>query len=109
MTTDFCRFVKGVIGKKLPADSTLNQMKKADIIDLLHLAQKNYETLLWFYNNAVNANLKMLDYEMKEEIKVINGREVLFHFDERRNLYLISGELMEEIIVKLQEGGIDQE
>lgn len=41
---------------------------------------------------------------IKEEIKVINGREVRLYFDIKTNLYLISGELMEEIIVKLQEG-----
>lgn len=49
------------------------------------------------------------EYAIMEETRLFNGREVLLLFDERRNLYLISGELMEEIIVKLQEGGIDQE
>lgn len=52
MVTEFNGFRKGVIGKNLPADTTLNNMKKADIIELLHVAQHNYETLMWFYKNA---------------------------------------------------------
>ena len=60
MVIDFCGFTKGVIGKDLPADSTLNNMKKEELIKLLHLAQYNYETLLWFYNNAVNLNMEKL-------------------------------------------------
>lgn len=66
MITDFCGFDNGVIGKKLPSDSTLNNMKKAELIELLHIAQHNYETLRWFYINAVNVNLKHLA-EMKGE------------------------------------------
>ena len=51
MVTEFTGFTKGVIGKKLPADSTLSNMKKSELIQLLHIAQHNYETLLWFYHN----------------------------------------------------------
>lgn len=61
MVTEFCGFGKGVVGKKLPSDTTLNNMKKADLIKLLHTAQHNYETLMWFYNNAVNANMAQLN------------------------------------------------
>ena len=61
MVNDFNGFGKGVIGKKLPSDTTLNNMKKADLIKLLHTAQHNYETLNWFYNNAVNANMSQLN------------------------------------------------
>ena len=61
MVTEFCGFSKGVVGKKLPSDTTLNNMKKADLIKLLHTAQHNYETLNWFYNNAVNANMAQLN------------------------------------------------
>ena len=50
--TDFNGFDKGVIGKKLPSDSTLNNMKKADLIKLLHIAEHNHNTLTWFYKNA---------------------------------------------------------
>ena len=61
MVTEFNGFSKGVIGKKLPSDTTLNNMKKADLIELLHLAQHNYESLMWFYNNAVNVNMQKLE------------------------------------------------
>lgn len=61
MVNDFNGFGKGVIGKKLPSDTTLNNMKKADLIKLLHIAQHNYETVSWFYNNAVNANMAQLN------------------------------------------------
>lgn len=60
MITEFCGFSKGVIGKKLPSDSTLNNMKKSELIELLHLAQKNYETLMFFYNNSIHANIEKL-------------------------------------------------
>lgn len=40
---------------------------------------------------------------IKEEIKVINGREVRLFLDISKNLYLISGELMEEIISRIEE------
>lgn len=62
MVTEFCGFKHGVIGTdKMPADTTLNNMKKADLIKLLHTAQHNYETLMWFYNNAVKANMSQLN------------------------------------------------
>lgn len=31
---------KYVLGKKIPSDTTLNNMRKADVIELLHLAEK---------------------------------------------------------------------
>lgn len=62
MVTEFCGFRHGVIGTdKMPADTTLNNMKKADLIKLLHTAQHNYESLMWFYNNAVKANMSQLN------------------------------------------------
>lgn len=62
MVNEFCGFKHGVIGTdKMPADTTLNNMKKADLIKLLHIAQHNYETLMWFYNNAVKANMSQLN------------------------------------------------
>lgn len=61
MVTEFCGFSKGVAGKKLPSDNTLNNMKKEELIKLLHLAQYNYETLMQFYNNAVNVNMAQLN------------------------------------------------
>lgn len=62
MVNEFCGFKHGVIGTdKMPADTTLNNMKKADLIKLLHTAQHNYETLMWFYNNAVKVNMSQLN------------------------------------------------
>lgn len=62
MVNEFCGFKHGVIGTdKMPADTTLNNMKKADLIKLLHTAQHNYETLMWFYNNAVQVNMSQLN------------------------------------------------
>lgn len=62
MVNEFCGFKHGVIGTdKMPADTTLNNMKKADLIKLLHTAQHNYETLMWFYNNAVKVNMAQLN------------------------------------------------
>ena len=66
MVTEFCGFRKGVIGKDLPKDSTLNNMKKSELIELLHTAQHNYETLMFFYSNAVNANMRLLNEAKKE-------------------------------------------
>lgn len=43
---DFNGFDKGVIGKPLPADSTLNNMKKYELIELLHIAESNHKVLL---------------------------------------------------------------
>ena len=54
MITDFNGFDKGVIGKKLPSDATLNNMKKAELIEYLHIAQHNYDVLNSFYKRAVD-------------------------------------------------------
>lgn len=54
MVTDFNGFDKGVIGKKLPSDSTLNNMKKSELIKLLHTAERNHSVLAQFYKNAVD-------------------------------------------------------
>lgn len=62
MVNEFCGFKQGVIGTaKMPSDTTLNNMKKADLIKLLHTAQHNYESLMWFYNNAVKVNMSQLN------------------------------------------------
>ena len=62
MVNEFCGFKHGVIGtNKMPSDTTLNNMKKADLIKLLHTAQHNYESLMWFYNNAVKVNMSQLN------------------------------------------------
>lgn len=52
--TIFNGFDKGVIGKPLPADTTLNNMRKADLIELLHLAENNHDVLAQAYRIAVD-------------------------------------------------------
>nr|DAI20897.1 MAG TPA: hypothetical protein [Bacteriophage sp.] len=49
-------FDKGVIGKPLPADSTLNNMKKYELIELLHIAESNHKVLTDAYANAVDTS-----------------------------------------------------
>ena len=53
---NFSGFDRGVIGKPLPADSTLNNMKKYELIELLHIAESNHKVLADAYANAVNTN-----------------------------------------------------
>lgn len=38
MVVEFNGFSESVIGKKLPSDTTLNNMKKSELIKMLHLA-----------------------------------------------------------------------
>lgn len=54
MQTNFTGFARGVIGKNLPADSTLETMRKSELIELLHIADHNYKTLKSAYGNAVD-------------------------------------------------------
>ena len=53
---DFSWVNNGVIGKPLPADSTLNNMKKYELIELLHIAESNHKVLANAYANAVNTS-----------------------------------------------------
>ncbi len=64
----------GVLGKSFPADSTLNGMKKSEVIKLLHLAQSNYETPLHFYNATVN-NSKCSICPLEHKLKNYEGAE----------------------------------
>lgn len=43
-----------------------------------------------------------LPKKIKEEIRMINNREIRLLYDPNRNLYLVSSELMEEIIERLE-------
>lgn len=90
MVTEFNGFSKGVIGKKLPADKTLNNMKKKELIELLHVAQHNYETLNWFYNNAVDNskcnkcplgfnNTKIRNKAIDDVLEILKKYNVPFH------------------------------
>lgn len=51
---NFTGFDRGVIGKPLPADSTLRAMKKSELIKLLRIADHNYKTLNFAYRNAID-------------------------------------------------------
>lgn len=53
---NFSGFDRGVIGKPLPADSTLNNMKKYQLIELLHIAESNHKVLADAYANAINTS-----------------------------------------------------
>lgn len=52
--TDFIGFGEGVMGKPLPADTTLEAMKKTELIELLHIADHNYKALKSAYGKAVD-------------------------------------------------------
>ena len=50
--SNFNGFV-GVIGQKLPSDSTLRSMKKSELIHFLHVAEHNYNALVERYGRVV--------------------------------------------------------
>lgn len=54
MVIDMNGWTKGVIGRNMYKDSTLNNMPKAELIKLLHIAQYNYDNLRQMYANAVD-------------------------------------------------------
>lgn len=45
MVNNFTGYDQGVLGKPLPAASTLRSMKKSELIELLHVADHNYKSL----------------------------------------------------------------
>lgn len=78
--TDFNGFDKGVIGRALPADTTLNNMRKADLIKLLHLAENNHRTLVEAYeiatsNSKCNVCPLHLDQRRAEDIRADERRK----------------------------------
>lgn len=54
--TNFNVIDNGVLGKAMPADSTLKNIKKEKLIEMLHIAQNNYNVLRVMYQNAVDDN-----------------------------------------------------
>lgn len=50
----FNGFDKGVIGRRMPADSTLKRMKKTELINLLHIAEHNHSALVESYTRATD-------------------------------------------------------
>lgn len=66
---------RGVLGKPIPVDSTLKNMKKEQLIDMLHKAQSNYETLRVIYHqSAIDDNKCNRCPLMREAEKMIKSR-----------------------------------
>lgn len=53
-------FSKGVIGRDMYSDNTLRHMTKSELIELLKIAQHNYEAVLESYGNSVAYSEKLL-------------------------------------------------
>lgn len=53
-------FSKGVIGRDMYSDNTLRHMSKSELIELLKIAQHNYEAVLEAYGNSVAYSEKLL-------------------------------------------------
>lgn len=88
---DFNGFDKGVIGKKLPADTTLNCMKKSELIKLLHLAEDNHRVLVEAYLFAVDTNKcntcpLELDKRRADEIRAEAFGEFVLKYKEFQNV-----------------------
>lgn len=56
---------KGVIGRPMYSDSTLQAMTKKELIELLHLADRNHERTIESYKNAI-AYAERLQRELDE-------------------------------------------
>lgn len=52
---------RGCLGRKMYSDSTLKSFTKEELIDLLHLAEKNYKNLLETYEISVANTMRMYD------------------------------------------------
>lgn len=76
MIAEFKGITQGVVGKKLPTDTTLNNMKKPELIKLLHVAQHNYDVLNGFYTDAVNVNIGKLNSFTEEHDKEIRNKAI---------------------------------
>lgn len=91
---DFNGFDKGVIGKKLPADTTLHCMRKSELIDLLHLAESNHRVLAEAYKIAVDTSKcnicpLHLDTRKVEDIKTKEIRKFAENLKEEIHEYLM--------------------
>jgi flagellar hook-basal body complex protein FliE len=53
-------FSKGVIGRDMYSENTLKSMTKSELIELLMIAQHNYEVVLESYGNSVAYSEKLL-------------------------------------------------
>lgn len=52
----------GCLGRKIYSDSTLKSFTKDELIDLLHLADKNYRNLEDTYEQSVEVSTRILGY-----------------------------------------------
>lgn len=59
-------FSESVIGTNMYSDSTLNKMKKSELIELLHIAQHNYDTLMFAYGNTVKMNIELNEKQISK-------------------------------------------
>lgn len=48
--------INSCIGKKMPSKSTLKSKTKDELIEMLEVAQKNYEAIYEIYENTVKVN-----------------------------------------------------
>lgn len=79
----FCGFDEGVYGRKY-SEKTLKSMTKSELIELLRISQKNYDTMMEFYKNAVKANIKQhekIKMAVEQLSKISDGfeKEIKFH------------------------------
>lgn len=117
MIAEFKGITQGVVGKKLPTDTTLNNMKKPELIKLLHVAQHNYDVLNGFYTDAVNVNIGKLnsfteEHDKKIRDKVINefAEEAMKQFTELdlKHGYPIVADckvVLREVVEQMKEAG----
>jgi len=103
MVTEFNGFSQGVIGKKLPADTTLNNMKKAELIELLHIAQHNYDVLNSFYTNAVNVNMEKI-----KAMDIFNRDRILKRLDNMQDMSGYDLLTIQECMRVVNSGGADE-
>lgn len=110
MVNEFNGFDKGVIGKKLPSDSTLNNMKKSELIKLLHIAEHNHSTLAWFYKNACdNSKCNRCPLSLNYNKAIDDFAEKLhglcgFEIDDIQYPYILHESRIDEIAEQLKEG-----
>ena len=116
---DWNGFDKGVIGKKLPSDTTLNNMRKADLIELLHLAESNHRTLAETYKIAIDTskcNHCPLSIDTRraeqiradaidESIKTIMRTHIDMPNDYANEIVCITKNEIKDILMQLKVGG----
>lgn len=61
---------RGCLGRKMYSDSTLKSFTKEELIDLLYVAEKNYQALSETYEQSVSNSMRFIGYydEVIEEV-----------------------------------------